>query len=465
MSEAPDKKSAWKTLHWWTLFIAALASIFGATYWYRTRLPAEVTIYGGPEDGRYDELARAVADQLHQRHKIRVKVVSSEGSLENLKELKSGNAHFAFYQPRTREFLNPNASMPTSEPASFVANVYTEVVVPFSTPSQAENIFSQSEKNTTWGCSGPKSGDYAATRVLFDHVGILVEDHKIATVPYQKMVDQMQQGELDAGVIATGMHAPVLEQVFASPHCRPVEVPFTAALAHKHTSLRETVIPAGFYQIHPPLPQTDFHTVGLRAQLLTNKETSTRLVEAVTKIVTDARFQRDNQLVELFAGGTEYAVDGAEFALHAGASNIYYPEFKPLINPDFVEGTEGLRSFVVSILFATWLLYHWWTRRSILGNEHRLDRYIHQLLELERRQLDFDANLDSDDTSSLQDLLDEVTMLRQEALSEFTAHELNEDSAADCFMHMCHALSDKINAKLTRQTLIQLLRGEREGDG
>jgi hypothetical protein len=199
----------------------------------------------------------------------------------------------------------------------------------------------------------------------------------------------------------------------------------------------------------------------MRAQLLTNKKTSTRLAEAVTEIVTDARFQRDNQLTELFAGGTEYAVDGAEFELHTGASHIYYPEFKPLINPDFVEGTEGLRSFVVSILFATWLLYHWWTRRSILGTEHRLDRYIHQLLELERRQLDFDANLDSDDTSSLQDMLDEVTMLRQEALSEFTAHELNEDSAADCFMHMCHALSDKISAKLTRQTLIQLLRGEK----
>jgi hypothetical protein len=53
-------------------------------------------------------------------------------------------------------------------------------------------------------------------------------------------------------------------------------------------------------------------------------------------------------------------------------------------------------------------------------------------------------------------MLDQVTELRQEALSEFTAHELNEDRAVDCFIEMCHALSDKINAKLTRATLISL---------
>ncbi|MFG0333572.1 MAG: hypothetical protein ACF8TS_09445, partial [Maioricimonas sp. JB049] len=35
---------------------------------------------------------------------------------------------------------------------------------------------------------------------------------------------------------------------------------------------------------------------------------------------------------------------------------------------------------------------------------------------------------------------------------------LNEDRAIDCFLEMCHALSDKINAKLTRQRFGQGLR-------
>ena len=35
----------------------------------------------------------------------------------------------------------------------------------------------------------------------------------------------------------------------------------------------------------------------------------------------------------------------------------------------------------------------------------------------------------------------------------FSAHELQDDRAADCFLEMCHALSDKINAKLLRQSM------------
>ncbi len=54
---------------------------------------------------------------------------------------------------------------------------------------------------------------------------------------------------------------------------------------------------------------------------------------------------------------------------------------------------------------------------------------------------------------TLQKMLDKVTFLKQEALGTFAAHELNDVRAADCFIGMCHALSDKINAKLSRQHL------------
>ena len=71
----------------------------------------------------------------------------------------------------------------------------------------------------------------------------------------------------------------------------------------------------------------------------------------------------------------------------------------------------------------------------------------------------------------LQTLLDELTGLRQEALAELTAHELNEDQAAGNFLAMSHALSDKINAKISRQRLDKrfaelaaVLRNERQSD-
>jgi hypothetical protein len=115
--------------------------------------------------------------------------------------------------------------------------------------------------------------------------------------------------------------------------------------------------------------------------------------------------------------------------------------------------TENARSFVVSILIAGFFYFRWLANRSKRGKEHRLDRYIHSLLEIECKQMALDAVSTSDDIVALQALLDEVTTLRQEALSNFTAHELNEERATDAFLEMCHALSDKINAKLLRQRL------------
>ena len=138
--------------------------------------------------------------------------------------------------------------------------------------------------------------------------------------------------------------------------------------------------------------------------------------------------------------------------MHVGASHIFNPELKPLLNPDFVEGTEGIRSFLVSIIAAVWLARRWWKRRELLSQEHRLDRYIKDVLEIERDQIGLDGE-HPDDAEGLQKLLDRVTHLRQAALSEFTAHELNEDQAVDCFVEMCHALSDKISGKLTRHAL------------
>ena len=124
-----------------------------------------------------------------------------------------------------------------------------------------------------------------------------------------------------------------------------------------------------------------------------------------------------------------------------------------MLPSDFVEATEGLRSFVVSSLIALWLFLRWYRDHRSREEEHRLDQYIRHLLQIERRQMDLDQGTSFGDGTALQDLLDEVTTLRQEALAQLTAHELNDDSAAGTFISMCHALTDKINAKLSRQRM------------
>jgi hypothetical protein len=141
------------------------------------------------------------------------------------------------------------------------------------------------------------------------------------------------------------------------------------------------------------------------------------------------------------------------FPLHDGAGNHFDPELKPLLPPDFVEATENMRSFIVSVLIAGYLGFRWFKQHRIRSREHKLDSHIRALLAIERQQMDLDEKIGLSDIDQLQRLLDAVTKLRQQALGVLSAHELTDDSAAPVFIQMCHALSEKINAKLSRQRI------------
>jgi len=198
------------------------------------------------------------------------------------------------------------------------------------------------------------------------------------------------------------------------------------------------------------MPFAPVETVASGAQLLTRADADSRLVEAVTEIVLDKNFARENDLKKLFESkDLEFAKARPEFPIHEGARSYYDPAF----DIHLIESWEASYSLVVSILIGTFLGVGWVRRRKSRTTAHRLDRYMQSLLKIERHQVSLDRERRMEDAESLQELLDEVTELRQEALREFTAHELTEDRAANCFIRMCHALSHKINAKLSRQRL------------
>lgn len=440
-----------RSFPWFGLSIVAAVVLLVFAYWSQTRLPKVVRIAGGPQGGRYALLAEAIAAELHIRLGVEVEVINTEGSLQNLDGLQTGEFSFGLYQSETQSVLQ----RPTTDDAGstyFVSNLYPEYIIPVR-PASLDQRNLGSQLNKTWSCNDRMSGDYAATQWLLNHVGIDESSVEVSSVRYMDLNVRLREQSIDVGILCCGLNAPILKDVLCSGHAELQNIPALDAFAFKHPSLTQGVIPAGLFQTQPPVPAEDFRTVTLQAQLLAGSATPVKLVEEVTRIILNPTFQRRLELSNLLRSGADYAMGRSEFPLHPGASHVFNPELKPLLNPDFVEGTEGLRSFVVSILVAAWLARRWWKQRQIRSQEHRLDRYIHKLLQLEVEQLDVDGEGGVEDSKTLQLMLDKVTMLRQEALSEFTAHELSEDRAVDCFVQMCHALSDKINGKLIRHAI------------
>lgn len=442
-----------KTLLKIAAFTALVCLPFLAHYLYRslTALPTQITIATGPANGRYRIIGESLAREIESKLNISVRLIHTQGSLDNMRLLESGEVDFALYQPGTQHILTGRQTADNS--VAFVTNVYSEVA--HFIVRRGAAVKTPADLNGKRVAMGQRnSGDYAMAVLLLQHFGVDNRTLDMQYSDYGQIKTGFLDGSLDAAFITAGIQAPVFEQLFATGKCDLLSIPYAEALSTRHISISRYRIPAGLYRSFAPVePATDIETVALRAELLTRTDIPTSLVEQVTAIVLGEDFLKTNRLAELFTEGRDFASRKPEFSIHPGAQSFFDPELRPLLNPDFVEATEGMRSFVVSILITAFLAIRWLKDRRDRRNDHRLDRYIRSLLDIERRQIRLDDGSSFHDLAGLQNLLDEVTELRQDALRDFSAHELNEDRAVDCFLEMCHALSDKLNAKITRQRL------------
>ncbi|MCP4856102.1 MAG: hypothetical protein GY903_16595 [Fuerstiella sp.] len=279
------------SLPWFMIVVFLLAVSIVAAYWWKTSLPAVVRIAGGPANGRYAALANGLAQALRTRLAINVEVSETVGSLENLQQLETSQVHFALYQPDTREILEGrDGSSRDEEPAAFVSNLYPEFLVPVA-PKNSSAALDRID-NRIWCCNDRLSGDFAVTQLLLRHIGSEGKTVNVEHVSYADLPKQIAAGHVEVGIICCGLQATVLKDLLTSSLARLVDVPSVDALARRNTSLSRDVIPAGYFQVAPAIPPVDFQTVSLHAQLLASNDAPVGLVEEVTRIVTDARFQR-----------------------------------------------------------------------------------------------------------------------------------------------------------------------------
>ncbi len=455
--------------HWnkWVLLALVLVAPLAAVklYSYATRLPNEIVVASGTPGGRYHALASALASAVESGCGMRVRILESSGSIENVGFLRDGEAAFGFYQATLADSSDQSADKPTaedssqSEPLTLLGRLYSEYV--FLVVSSGARIGSAADlrgQRINVGVEG--SGNQVLTRAILDHYELTENTFVSVHEPYDRLVPAFRAGELDAAFIVSGAGADVVEELLKSGECELRELDHIDALVAEHPELSRAVIPSATYGYHPePLPPDAIQTIAVPAQLICRGDIPDRVVEEVVKLLVDKEFLQENGLTELRRGGVDFARAGTSFPLHRAAEHVYDPSLKPLVDADFMEATEGLRSFIVSIAIAGFLLFRWFVRYRARKKDHELDRYIRDLLEIERKQVDLDTQLTDEQLKELEALLDRVTFLRQDALKEFSAHQLNEDRGVDVFLEMCHALTDKMSGKLLRSG-VERLRAE-----
>jgi TRAP transporter TAXI family solute receptor len=461
-----------KTLRWGkkaaaaavVVFLVLLPPIIAGIYRWRTALPNKIHMATGPPGGLYEKIGSQLADQILDSLGVEVELRPTDGSLENLLLLEGDtvDVDLALYQPGTREMfdttlfnqMRQDRGLGSSDPreVNLIANLYsqpTHFVV-----RRGLGITTPRDLLGRRLAIGPRlAGGAAMGLAILEHFGLL---DGVTTLDWNvgEILDGFRGDSLDAAFITLGTKADALKTLAELGEVEILSIPDARALEANYLFLHEHEIPAGMYGYNPdPFPSEDIGTVAATTQLLAHRDVDVHLVEEITGLVLDEGFMMELGLDELFEDRLAFARRRPAFPIHDGAKKVYEPGLRPLLNPEFVESFEGMQSFVFSIFIALFVGFRTLRHRRKRSQAHKLDEYLHSLLEIERQQVPLDLSNNSDDLDELQELLDQVTFLRQKALQSMSAHELTEDRAGASFVGMCHALSHKINAKISRQRL------------
>ena len=426
------------------------------------RMNRKVVIAGGPEKGLYHPIALSLSNVVTRLGR-RATVLTTAGSLENLKLVAEGKADLALFQPGSRETLKAYAQALLEQEAqridpaklghvAFVANLYSQPL--HIAVRDGSGIESLADLKGRVVNLGPElSADYPMSLRLLRSLGEKPGEHH-RNLPYTELIEAFERDEVDAAFITVGMHADVFHALARSGRVRFLSIPNNEALAAMELHLSPFTVPRGIYQFEgDPVPQADIETVATGAHLITRDDVPGSFVERITKAILETPFQKANQLGELFEQGEPFARARPFFPVHEGANWMYDPESRTLLKPEIVDMWESMRSFFVSIIVAGVVGWQWYRKKRDRTKEGRLDYYIREVIRIERDQMSLDATPSGDALEKLQKLQDELTDLRQECFRDFSGHQLQEEPGTDCFLMLCASLSEKLNAKMTRQRL------------
>lgn len=416
------------------------------------QLPDSITIATGREGGRYLEIAKALGERIEQDYGVKVRYIESAGSIENLRSVDSGEVQFALFQSNAIKNLTKYPDVRT------VANVFPEVMIAHIRKGLGFDPFLEGSvdgKLINVSMGEKDSGNAVTSRAILEFYEGEQGRMRPHYLSYEQTKQKMKDGSIDLALIITEKNASIQQEMTTKEETTIKGLPLVGSLLGQNPEFDSYLIPAGFYGVHPKvLPAQNTETVAVNAQLICNKNVSPSMVTLMTEILMDPEFISSQGLTDLRLRGNEYALPEGPIAKHEGALHFFEPELKPPLNPDFVEATEGMRSFLVSIIIAFYFIFRWGRKRKQLRSGHHLDLYLHRLLDIENEQIKLDeGGASEDEILKLEHLLDEVTKLRQKALSSFSANDFNEDSGFECFILMSNSLTEKINAKLTRQRI------------
>jgi TRAP transporter TAXI family solute receptor len=266
-----------RLLAWGSVVILTLVLVGLSRLWLEPPPPSRIVLATGQPGGTYDSLGREYASQL-RRQGLRVEIVQTNGSVDNLERLIQGKVDLAFAQGGTSSLV--------SDPQGVLrglAAVYLEPLWVFYRGRLRGELLSALAGRRI--AIGPdRSGTEAVSRAILRENGIDASTAHLVNLATGEARARLEAGKLDALFLVGSYQDPAVQALLHRKDIRLLDFGRDMAYARRFPYLTPVKLYEGLIDVQANIPSREYTLLAPPAMLVCREGLHPQVVEHVLRI-------------------------------------------------------------------------------------------------------------------------------------------------------------------------------------
>ncbi len=267
------------------ILLLIIASFYITSKFVKPAPKKEITIATGTEDGNYYKTA-LIYKELLEKEKVKVNLITSKGSMDNIKLLQENKADIAFMQ---------NGSITAQEDNSIkaIASIYYEPLWVFykNEGFKIDYIIQLITKKISIGEVGSGTQNLVS-KILKDN-GITKENSTILNYTNEKAKELLLKGELDTLFVVSSQNSKIVKELLANPNINILSFKRAKAYSRKYSYLESLTLYEGTLDLYKNLPDENINLLASAATLVVKDGFSEELIRIFLKKVKEVHNNKD----------------------------------------------------------------------------------------------------------------------------------------------------------------------------
>lgn len=278
------------------ILLLIIASFYITSQFIQPSPKKEFTIATGSKNGQYYKTALLYKEIL-EKQKVKVNILTSNGSIDNLNLIENKKADMAFIQNGI-DYTEKNVSI-----KSIASTNYEPLWIFYKNEGfQMDYILQLISKKISIGGEGSGTFDLAS-KILSDNK-LDESNSTLYNYTSEQAKEKLLKGDIDAMFIVMSPSSPIVKELLENPDINLFSFKRAKAYSRKYSFLESLELYEGTIDLYKNLPSQNINLLSTTATLVIRNDFSEELTRLVLKSIKDIHdkkglFEKENQFPNL----------------------------------------------------------------------------------------------------------------------------------------------------------------------